>query len=164
MPLEAAGNAFARGTWYARTRIATGKHHGSPMPWCGSRKPAATRARVVAELAGELRALSTAAEMIPRSLNRAAAATTPAELDAVLELVKRMTTDAYSPAVARGQALSTFADVANAWVGGKLARDFPDHVKAKRSIRGDSQRLTKHMYPSSGGRRAHSRSSTPSVS
>jgi integrase len=44
----------------------------------------------------------------------------------------------------------TFQDVARRWTSGELARDFPDHVKAKRTAERDVQRLDRYVYPIAG--------------
>lgn len=41
----------------------------------------------------------------------------------------------------------TFLDIGRAWTSGELARDYPDHVDAKKSANDDRWRLTKHVYP-----------------
>jgi len=41
----------------------------------------------------------------------------------------------------------TFKDVARRWTSGELARDFPDHVKAKRTAERDVQRFDRYIYP-----------------
>ena len=42
---------------------------------------------------------------------------------------------------------STLADLGLAWTSGELARDYPDHVRAKKSADDDRQRLEAHVYP-----------------
>lgn len=45
---------------------------------------------------------------------------------------------------------TTFGDVAKDWTEGKLARLYPDHIRAKRSVKDDVQRLRDHILPHVG--------------
>jgi integrase len=148
MPREASGSAIeSRGKWYARTPIGEGKRHLSPMPWCARekerdrRRKADERAAIVAEIARGLRATETNVDAIKKILDDAAATERDDELDAARDLVERVTKGAFQSPTG-----STFADVANDWTSGKLARQFPDHVKTKKSADTDVHRLT-HILP-----------------
>jgi integrase len=44
----------------------------------------------------------------------------------------------------------TLQDVGRRWTSGELARDFPDHIKAKRTAERDVQRLDRYVYPIAG--------------
>src|SRR5690606_34875982 len=41
----------------------------------------------------------------------------------------------------------TFRQLGEAWTSGKLARDYPDQVKRRRSVADDVSRLEAHVYP-----------------
>jgi integrase len=45
----------------------------------------------------------------------------------------------------------TFKQLGEKWTSGELARDYPDHVREKRSVGEDKGRLEKHVYDEIGG-------------
>jgi len=51
------------------------------------------------------------------------------------------------PSDVAGPKAVTFGDVAKKWTDGELARDYPDHVREKRSAPDDKSRLDKHVLP-----------------
>ncbi len=147
MPKVATGSSFeSRGKHYARTPLGKGKRHISPIPWATSKGEADKRAGVLAELANELRKVPDGPELAPKILDRAATSTDAAELRRVRELVSRITAGKVvaNKVTAPG---STFGDVANAWTSGKLAVQFPDHVKAKKTSGNDKGRLDLYVLP-----------------
>jgi integrase len=64
---------------------------------------------------------------------------------------ERLAREGYQPHEAPIRAgVLTFRQLGELWTSGKLATQYPDHVKAKRSADDDRYRLEKHVYPHIG--------------
>jgi len=64
---------------------------------------------------------------------------------------ERMAREGCVPAASHTPAgVLTFQRLGERWTAGELARQYPDHVKAKRSAADDRYRLEKHVYPHVG--------------
>lgn len=148
MPRKKTGSVFeSRGRWYALVRV-NGKRHCAPMPWCTNEDDARARAGVMAEHANALSG-SEQYELAPKLLDTLAAAVTADELILARGLIERVATGKLGkPSVSAPG--SSFADVANAWTSGQLARDYPDSVDPKSSAALDAQRLRDYILPHVG--------------
>jgi len=82
-------------------------------------------------------------ESLPGILDRAAAADT-AELRKVGELVDRVCIGTMKP-TATAASCHTFGDVADAWTSGELAKQYPHHLRQKRTAKGDELQVARHM-------------------
>jgi integrase len=148
MPRQATGNTYeSRGRWYARVTVATGKRQSFALSTCDNKTAADARASVLASVAASLRgkvgAGEVSADLAQRLLERAASAPEGKALVAVQKTAE---------ALARGEkreapaAAVTFRDVAERWLSGDLAREYPDRVQAP--ARPDNLRgvLENHVY------------------
>jgi len=144
---QASGSVFeSRGKLYARTPIGGGKRHcvHLDMP----REQADARAVVLAGIARDVRATKDEATvaMLPKLLDRAAVANADT-LKQLLELVERIVAGRIVAAKSVPATSLTVKALGDRWVSGELAREFPDHVRKKRSTGDDSNLLTKWIYP-----------------
>ncbi len=151
------GGAYERrGSIFLRVTVAAGKRHSEAMPWVsaeqwgahGSGEPcpcaACERARHVQELVNRLREVGQI-EFVEKLVESAAAADAPkmAELARAVDgIVAGKIVKARPAATAL-----TFRTFAERWTDGELHRDYPDHVREKRSGDKDVCRLEKHVYP-----------------
>lgn len=145
MPRAATGSVrWRRGRAYARVTLGPGDRPEYLLATCsaGDEAKAAERARVLAELAQRLRAASQV-EVAPRLLERAASRDGRA-LEDVLEAAERLCAGA---AIAPRSARLTIKEFGEQWTKGELHRRWPDHVKLKKSVDDDRERLEKWVYP-----------------
>ncbi len=136
---------FRNGRWTARVTVGAERptYTLSAFSRLEDEVEARERALVLADAAARLTAAG-ALDLAPRLLERAASVSA-AELPRVLDLVAAVTAGKY---VAEGSREGmTFAELARKWTSGELARDYPDHVKKKRSGGDDGGRLKKHILP-----------------
>ena len=61
--------------------------------------------------------------------------------------LERMAREGRGPAPSTPNGAITFQRLGKRWTSGELARQYPDHVKPKRSADDDRYRLEKHIYP-----------------
>jgi integrase len=144
MPRVATGSVYqSRGTWFARLTLDKRVH--IKLTTCTTEDQAKARTDLLADLAKQLRAAHQGGDVGERLLKKAGAADIGKPLGAVVETIRRLLAGHLkAPATVKGA--STFGDVAKLWTSGELARQFPDHVKAKRSVESDGHRL-KHILP-----------------
>ncbi|WP_438020714.1 tyrosine-type recombinase/integrase [Sorangium sp. So ce315] len=155
MPRKPTGNVYSSaGKWYARVKIGEKLRPSIALPTCTSEEQAIARKDVLADLASKLRAAPHVAPDIARGLLERAAQRDGKALAAVIEAVDTLVRSdpgalpAALPGVPRALSPSiTFQAFGELWTSGELARLFPDHVKAKRSVRDDVYRLDLHVYP-----------------
>jgi integrase len=145
MPRQATGNAYeTNGRWYARITVDTGKRTSFALPTCNTEPVANERAAVLAAMAQTLRAGKVAPDLAAKLLERAGSA---ADAKALAGMQKT------AGALARGEARPklgdaiTFRDVAERWLSGELAREYPDRVQAIKSARSNRSVVEKHVYP-----------------
>jgi len=137
------------GRSFARVTFATGARRVLPLPVELDEGQAAERAESIASMVLELRRAGVDTETIGRLATRAAAAVDGAELEAIDKVAERLIKGELR-SVRAPLVLATFADVANAWTSGELARLHPDHVRTKRSADDDRERLCKYVLPEIG--------------
>jgi integrase len=150
MPGEAKGNVFqSRGRFFGRVSLGKGKRKAVLLATCATPKEAEARAAVMAELIAKLRGAGQDAFL--ENTAKQAAELPDAELPRLKKLVDRMCQGLERPEASRllpiGSMGLTFKEFAEQWTSGELHRRYPDHVKEKRSVGDDIERLTKHVYP-----------------
>jgi integrase len=144
MARPAKGNVWqhADGIWRARITLDGSDRRVFLMPSVSTESAAKERAALLAECAKRLRLAGLIRSRSSRELLKelAAAKNTSAHLQIVSELCggESVTEDTASP-----KSRVTFAELAEKWTSGELHRDFPDQVKAKRSVETDKLRLAK---------------------
>jgi len=153
MGREASGNVYEkRGRWYARLRLAPGDRPLVPLPTCASREQAEARKVILVDIATRLRGRDIARDTIERLL-RLAGERDGADLADVLAATDALCKSEARPKEApaapspRGP---TFRELGERWTSGELARQYPDHVKVKRTADTDRYRLERHVYPAIG--------------
>lgn len=147
MPRKPTGNPYEqRGRWYARVRLRPGTPENVPMPACSTTVDARERAALLAELGARLCAAGHV-DLAPGFLERAGARVGKA-LDDVVRAVDAVCSGKAAPK-RRGAAAKpvTFHDLGTAWTSGEIAKDHPDHVRAKGSAGNDVYRLERYVYP-----------------
>ncbi len=155
MPAISTGAPFRKGLfWFARVYIQKGNRPAfklatiSPEDEAG----AAARAKLLADLGAKLRDAGHG-ERARDVLERAAACDGQALAD-VVALVDKLVRGELAPraraAGGKWGATSTIADLGVAWTSGELAREYPDHVRPKKSADDDRLRLEAHVYPIAG--------------
>jgi integrase len=152
MPPKPTGNVYPRnGRWYARIRVDTSNRPHFPLETCTTREQAEARKVLLSDIAARLRAAGVSVETIEK-LVRLAGERDGAGLADVLQTVDAFCTGAArEKPKPRTSSSPTFQAIGERWTKGELARDFPDHVKAKRSADDDRYRLERHVYPALEG-------------
>jgi integrase len=149
MPREASGNVYEkRGRWYARIRLA-GERTLVPLTACARVEQAEARKVILLDLAARLPAAGVALETAKRLVLLAGecdAAGLPDVLGAADALCKGEARPKQAPAAPLPSG-PTFRELGDRWISGELARQYPDHVKVKRSGETDRYRLERHVYP-----------------
>ncbi len=138
---------FRNGRWYARVMLEGKNRPTFALPFterCEERE-ANARAAVLADLAQKLRRAKQL-EVAPTVLTEAAGARDAKALGDVERLVDGLCAGAVLTPGKPANAM-TFEDVANEWTSGRLATRYPDHVRTKRSVRDDRQRLKDYILP-----------------
>jgi hypothetical protein len=151
MARKATGQArFRNGRWFARVTI--GKNRPTfELPVYVARdeqdeKKAKERAGVMAQIASDLAKAEQPIDFIHNLVKQAS----EAEAAKLTKILRVVDSACVSGVVKQGSRDGmTFKDLASKWTSGELARDYPDHVRAKRpnSIRDDVTRLEKHVIP-----------------
>jgi integrase len=132
VPKQAKGDVrFSGGIWRARITLVKKRRHDVPLPTCQSREEAEERALLLAEQAKHLRLAgkveTSAAIGLLEELGRATAG------DGVTDAIHVIGEFCGASTFPKRLEGPTFAEVARLWTSGELARDWPDHVKAKNS-------------------------------
>ncbi len=147
---QASGSALERhGSFHARVTTAPGKRRSIALPWCTSFSSAVECARVVQVLVDRLRAAGHD-DLVPKVVE-AAAETDRTILDALGRAVDQLLGGQLVKPTPRAAVL-TFQTFAERWTSGELHREYPDHIRAKRSADDDASRLKTHVYPQVGSR------------
>ena len=127
-----------KGGWAVRLRCGKGQHQRFRILLANERA-AAERAQRMAELAHQMVAAGRVDEA-PILLRKAGVQATEAGMLEVEAYARELCGQAKA-AKRAAQELTTFRQLAEHWTNGKLARQHPDHVKLKRSVETDAQRL-----------------------
>ncbi len=145
------GGAYERrGRIYLRVTVDAGKRRAVAVPWCADLEVAIERAHVVQALVDRLRAAGHD-ELVPKvvAVARDKDAT---KLEAMGRAIDGLLGGELVKVAPKRSGVLTFQVFAERWTGGELHRDYPDHVRAKRSADDDVFRLAKHVYPEIGPR------------
>ncbi len=149
MPRPATGNAVRHGDkWYARTLVAPKKRRAVHIETCGPTdgEQARERASLMAEVVGELRRAGRD-DFVETALKQLASLS-GARLVAFVKIVRGYAAGTEILASASVPAdRTTFREFAEHWTSGGLAREFPAHVRVKRTADDDVSRLEKWVYP-----------------
>lgn len=135
---------FRHGKWYARVTLSPKDRPCVELKTCAPNEEAKARERaaLLARLGYRLRdagLLSVAPQLLSRAATRDGQA-----LDAVVEAVERICDGRAEPPKS---AHVTFREFGEMWTSGELHRRWPDHVKLKKSVDDDRERLQKYVYP-----------------
>lgn len=134
---------FKHGKWYARVTLGNGERPSFMLPTCADEMAARSKAALLSDLVEKLRAagqLEYARPIITRAAEREGKA-----LDEVLRAVELIVTGKTIPK--RNGHMPTVAELGKRWIRGELARDFPDHIRHKRSAQHDEWRLERYIIP-----------------
>ena len=148
MGRKATGNAVRYGDkWYARIRVAPGKRPATHLEGFGpdDEEQAEERASLMADVIGELRRAGRE-DFVPTALKRMASLS-GAKLTAFVKLARGYAAGTEILASGKDGDSITFRKFAERWTSGDLAREFPAHVKVKRTSDDDVCRLEKWVYP-----------------
>ena len=150
-PGKASGGAYERrGRLFLRVTTAPRKRASVAVPWATSLPVALERARVVQGLVDRLREAGHD-ELVPKVV-AAAAEQSPTKLDAIGRAIDGLLAGQLVPKTPKPSGALTFQKFAERWTSGELHREFPDHVRRKRSADDDESRLKTHVYPEIGAR------------
>jgi len=146
MPRPATGNAVKHGdNWFARVAIAPKRRKAVLLPMCHDEESAQARARLLAEVVGELRKAKKA-DMIPQVLEKLPKLE-GAKLNAFVKVIRGYASGAEIKATGTDGDRTTFQTLAERWTNGELAREFPGMLRQKRTAKDDEYRLNKWVYP-----------------
>lgn len=148
MPQPATGNTYEKspGKWLCRVTIATGKRRAFSLPTCHDKPSADARGEVLADVAKRLRVAEVPEKVIVSVIERLASRD-GAELAKVKAAAEALCSRRLRAKGTSSTSGPTFGDVAEQWTSGALARDYPDHVKVKRSVSDDVGRFNEHILP-----------------
>jgi len=131
MPKQAKGEVrFSAGIWRARITLKGKARLDVELPTCRDQGDAEGRALLLTEQARHLRVAGKVETAGAEALLRELGAASESGLADVILVIGELCGTATLPARLEGP---TFAEVAKRWTDGDLARDWPDHVKAKDS-------------------------------
>jgi integrase len=146
MPRKATGHVIERGgRRFARVAV-NGKRRAFALPETLSGEQAHERCGVVATLAGRLTTAGVE-DATARSILRKVAKREGVAHDAALAAAEQIIVHKGRSVAPKPSDGPTFQDIGQRWTSGELAREYPDHVKAKRTAAEDVYRLVKHVYP-----------------
>ena len=148
MGSESTGGAYeSRGKWFARVSVAPKQRKSVLLPSITSEGDARVRASSMNGLVRQLRDAKRN-EYIEKVVEQAAIAGSKAMADLV-GIVAGICAGTEKPKAKRVSLsdIPTFKSVAELWTGGDLHRDFPDHVKTKKTADVDLQRLKGTIFP-----------------
>lgn len=145
MPRPRTGQARLRnGKWYARVTLAPKVRPTFALPTCHDSDAADARAAILADLG---RALATGGHLeIAHGLLTDAANAAEGKPLADVQTVVAALTNGKAERDEVPTSGMTYRQLSQLWTSGALARDYPDHVKAKRSASNDAGRSEKHIY------------------
>lgn len=148
---DSRGGAFAsRGRFYMRVTVAPQKRPAKLLPWATTHEEAQERARVTQALVNRLREADQS-DFVEKLVESAASADS-AKMEALERAVGGIVGGSVERKPVPAKGVLTFQVFAERWTGGELHREYPDHVRDKRSADDDVSRLEKHVYPVIGAR------------
>lgn len=135
--------------WITRVTILGDTRQLFELPFTAEQgQEAQDRANLLSELAYKLRQAD-AVELAPAILGKVASATEPRIVANERQIVDDIVAREWRPSGVKTGTEPTFADVANDWTSGKLAKSYPDHVRDKRTSDDDEARL-RHVLDTIG--------------
>jgi len=129
-----------KGGYSVRLRTGAGAHQRYRIA-LSDETSARVRAQRMSELARMLVNAQRTAEA-PLALKRAGEQTSEAEFESIVAAVHKLCANKATKAPYE----ATFQELAERWTSGRLAKEFPDHVRVKRTSDVDHQRLSR-LYP-----------------
>ncbi len=171
MARKATGSVYeSNHRWYARVWLGNGQRPSVPLPGCASEADATARLTMLADLATKLRAAKDVAPDAARAALERAAVGEGKALDDVRRAIDMISSgeavlknpQAPKPTLPSAPAGSpstssrpsaqqaqgpTLRELGRLWTSGELAREYPDHIRNKRSAEDDSLRLERYVYP-----------------
>jgi integrase len=143
MPRRLTGTVYkASGKWYARMTI-RGQRESILLLTCNDRESAEARTALLSKFAERLREAKR--EDIVLQLLDHAAALENHKLDDVRRAVDLIVQG--KVVRTREGDVPTVRELGERWTSGELAREYPDHIKEKRSAEHDRGRLEMYVYP-----------------
>ena len=143
MPRPRSGSVFqSSGRWFARITLTDSSDRPAiALPTCQTKSEADTRAAALSEIADQLRKAGRL-DIARTYLDATAGATDAKALEQILRNVDLV-------CLGRGPnaKMPTIRELGEAWTRGDLARDYPDHVRVKKSVGHDISRLENYVYP-----------------
>lgn len=147
MPRAATGqHRFRDDKWIVRVTLGPKLRPEYVLPTCRTEDEVIARKAILARAAERLRKadhLAIAPELLRKVAEREGKPL--AEALAAIEAVCAGQVESRASGKTSGPV--TFRKFAEQWTSGKLARLHPDHIKVKRSVTDDVERLEKHVYP-----------------
>jgi len=148
MPRKATGNVYqSRGRWYARITLRPGTRANIALPTCTTEAEAHARLAILADLTAKLRGVEHVSSQVLRGLLERAGAREGKALDDVLRAADMVASGQAAP---RSAPWMTIRDLGRRWTTGELAREYPDHVRQKRSAHTDASWLENYINPAVG--------------
>lgn len=159
MPKQATGNVrWVGGVAVARISVTSDRREDFRMPNCTTEADARERSKLLASIAKRMRLATADDETKSKALELVAAASART-LHNAIAVVEDLIGGKLVPI--NRSASPTFKEVAERWTNGELAKQYPDQIRAKRSVSDDVSRFTNYIYPVIGHvRSTHSRSTT----
>ena len=145
MPRKATASIrFRRGKWEARVTLGPKSRPSFSLPTCRTEEEAVARGQVLADLAQKLKRAGQAG-VAPQFLQRAAEEDGKG-LERIVEAVGHLCSGRVILPTTDKREI-TFRKFAEQWTTGELHKQWPDHVKKKKSHVDDRGRLARHVYP-----------------
>jgi integrase len=139
-----------KNAWTTRIRFGNGQRQRFTIMGCRTEEQALARAASMAEMAATLIAAGKGKDA-SLVIEKAASAENTEKLMVVRNLVRRICSGAYDDVEAVLPAKlppeTSLRQLGALWTDGELHRRWPDHVKAKRSVKDDVWRLAKYVNP-----------------
>lgn len=131
------------GGYFAQFSIGGGQRKGTILATCTTEPEAEKRKAAIARLIARLRETGHTGDILVNTIREGGGADA-AEMRKLERLVERIASGK-EPGLAKQHAArregTTVADLTTLWTSGDLARQFPDHVKAKKTSGGDKRLL-----------------------
>ncbi len=143
MPRPRSGTVFqSSGRWFARITLADSSDRPAiALPTCQTKSEADARGAALSEVADKLRKAGRL-DVARTYLDAAASAPDAKALEQVLRNV-----DLVCQGRGPDAKMPTIRELGESWTRGDLARDYPDHVRVKKSVGHDISRLENYVYP-----------------
>jgi integrase len=143
---ESKGGGFeSRGNFFARVVVAPQDRQAVLCPWATSLEESSARGRDLQVLVNRLRREGQF-DFIEKLVELGGAADEE-KMAALTRAVDGILAGVLKKAPAPDGGPLTFRKFAEQWTSGVLHKKYPDHVRIKRSSRGDVSRLEAHVYP-----------------